>query len=74
MTVREMVKSEIDTLPDEVIDKIQEYVLFQKYRIGISEDDAAYLNSIPGMMDSIKKGLETPLSECTPLLKVWPDV
>jgi len=37
-------------------------------------DDAAYLNTIPGMADSIKDGIETPLSECVPISSVWADI
>jgi DNA-damage-inducible protein J len=37
-------------------------------------DDAAYLNTIPGMSNSIKEGIETPLSECVPISSVWADV
>jgi hypothetical protein len=33
-----------------------------------------YLNSVPGMADSIKAGVETPVSACIPLSDVWPDV
>jgi hypothetical protein len=33
MTSREYVKKEIDTLPDETISLIQEFILFQKYRL-----------------------------------------
>jgi PHD/YefM family antitoxin component YafN of YafNO toxin-antitoxin module len=46
----------------------------------ISEDDwreieeTLYLTSIPGLKESIDKGLNEPLSECKPLSEVWPDV
>jgi len=32
MTIRELVKNEIDTLPEESLFAVQEFVLFQKYR------------------------------------------
>ena len=32
MTIRELVKNEIDTLPEESLVAVQEFVLFQKYR------------------------------------------
>ena len=41
-----------------------------KNAVLIGEDDwnaiqeTLYLNSIPGMYDSLKRGIETPLSEC----------
>ena len=74
MSSRDYVKHEIDTLPDVVIDKIQEFISFQKYSLGMLDNDNDYLSSIPGMMKSIKDGVNTPLSECVPLSEVWPDV
>ena len=62
MTIRESVKA------------VREFMLFQKYRAILETDDAAYLNSIPGMADSIREGIATPLSECVPLSRVWDDV
>ena len=32
MTIRELVKEEIDTLPEESLYAVQEFVLFQKYK------------------------------------------
>ena len=74
MTIREQVKKEIDVLPDEVIQQIQDFVAFQMYRLGMYEDDTAYLNAIPGMMESIQDGIKTPMSDCMPVSKVWDDV
>jgi hypothetical protein len=74
MTIRESVKHDIDTLPDEALVAVRDFVLFQKNRELLVTDDATYLNSISGMTESIKEGIETPLSECVPLSKVWPDV
>ena len=45
-----------------------------KYRNALTMDDNDYLASIPGMMDSIREGINAPLSECVPLEEVWPDV
>jgi hypothetical protein len=53
---------------------VRDFLLFQKYRDILQMDDTAYLNTIPGMTDSIKEGIETPLSECVPLSGVWDDV
>lgn len=36
--------------------------------------ETLYLQVVPGISESIKKGMETPLSECVPLSEVWPDV
>ena len=38
------------------------------------ENDTDYLNSIPGMAELIKQGIETLSTECIPLSEVWPDV
>jgi hypothetical protein len=74
MTIRESVKSEIDMLSDDVLYAVRDFILFQKYRDILEMGDTAYLNSIHGMADSIKKGIETPISECIPLSDIWDDV
>jgi hypothetical protein len=74
MTIRESVKLELDSLPDESLYAVREFMLFQKYRAILEESDAAYLNSIPGMTGSIREGIATPLPECIPLSRVWDDV
>jgi hypothetical protein len=74
MTIRDSVKAEIDALPDDVLFAVRDFVLFQKYRTILEKDDTLYLNAIPGMQDSIKNGIETPVSECIPLSRVWTDV
>jgi hypothetical protein len=74
MTLRESVKTEIDALSDEALGAVRDFLLFQKYRTILETTDEDYLNTIPGMTDSIKAGIETPVSECVPLSSVWPDV
>ncbi len=74
MSSREYVKGQIDVLPDSVIEKIREFILFQRYSLGIFDNDTDYLNTIPGMAESIRRGIETPLSECLDVSEVWPDV
>ena len=74
MTIKETLKNEIDTLPDDVLYMLRDFLLFQKYRSILEMDDSSYLNSIPGMADSIRDGLKTPLEKCIPLTDVWPDV
>ena len=74
MSNREYVIEQINVLPDSVIDKIQEFIEYQKFTIGLFDNDDEYLASIPGMTESIKAGLKTPLSECVPISGVWPDV
>ena len=39
-----------------------------------SIQETLYLNSIPGMAESIQEGRGTPLAECVPISEVWPDV
>ena len=74
MTTREYVKTQIDTLPDGAIEKIIEFISFQRYSLGLFDDDTEYLMSVPGMAEKIKNGLNTPISECVPLSEVWADV
>ena len=74
MTIRESIKTEIDTLSNDALYAVRDFLLFQKYRNILEMDDTSYLNSMPGMADSIKAGIETPLAECVPLSDVWDDV
>ena len=60
MSTREFAKAQMDILPESAIEKVIEFILFQNW---LSNDDE-YLASIPGMTESIKEGLATPLSEC----------
>jgi hypothetical protein len=74
MTSIEYAKSQLDLLPESAIEKIIEYIGFQRFTLGLYEDDTDYLTSIPEMADKIKEGMNTPLSECVPLSEVWDDV
>jgi len=74
MTTREYVKTQIDTLPEGAIERVIEFISFQKYSLGLFDNDTDYLMSVPGMAEKIKNGLNTPLSECVPLSEVWADV
>ncbi|MCL2662015.1 MAG: hypothetical protein FWE83_01620 [Oscillospiraceae bacterium] len=74
MSGRDYAKTQIDILPDDVVDKVIEFISFQKFNIGMYDNDTDYLNSIPGMTDIIKAGMHTPLSECVPMDEVWADV
>ena len=74
MSNRDFVKNQIDILPDSAIEKIQTFISFQLYSLGMFENDTDYLNSIPGMAKSIQDGVDTPLSDCVSLSEVWPDV
>ena len=74
MNSREYVVAQINTLPDSVVEKVQDFIAYQKFSMGLYDSDDEYLASIPGMTESIREGLATPLSECVPLSEVWPDV
>ena len=74
MTIKETIKKEIDTLPDDVLYTVRDFLMFQKYRSILEMDDTTYLNTIPGMTASIEEGIKTPLTECVPLSDVWKDV
>ena len=74
MTTREKIITQLDALPENVLEKIVEFISFQKYSLALHDNDTDYLTSIPGMVKSIKEGMNTPLSDCVPLSKVWPDV
>jgi hypothetical protein len=64
MSKKELLMTQIDSLPDSVIDKILEFVSFQRYCLGLFDNDTDYLNSIPGMAESIVQGIKTPVNEC----------
>jgi hypothetical protein len=74
MTIQESIKNEIDTLSNDTLYAVRDFLLFQKYRDILQMDDSTYLNTIPGMADSIKNGIKTSLTECVPLSDVWADV
>ena len=74
MSSRDYVKTQIDILPEDVVEKVIEFISFQKFNIGMYDNDTEYLCSIPGMTDKIKEGMNTPLSECVPISEVWADV
>ena len=63
MTTCEYLKTQIDTLPDLAINKVWEFIQFQKYSIGLYDNDTEYLSSIPGMVSSIKAAAKEPLEE-----------
>ena len=76
MSRREYAKRQIEVLPETAIERVVEFIMFQKYSLGLDEyeNDTDYLNAIPGMAESILDGKATPLSECVPLSEVWEDV
>ncbi len=71
MINHDYVKTKIDTLPDGALEKVLEFISFQKYSLGLYEDDTDYLKSIPGMADKLIAGKNTSLTDCIPLSEVW---
>ena len=39
MTSRDYIKGEVDNLPDFIIDKLQEFIIFQKFSLGVLRQD-----------------------------------
>ncbi|MCL2216671.1 MAG: hypothetical protein FWB91_06575 [Defluviitaleaceae bacterium] len=70
MSAREYMKAQADTLPEQIIDKVIEFISFQKFSSDLPCSDQDYLESIPAMNEIIKEGLATPLSECISLSDV----
>jgi hypothetical protein len=64
MNSRDILKTQIDRLPDIVIERLCDYVAYQMYSLGVFEDDTDYLNSVPGMAEIVTQGLNTPVREC----------
>ena len=74
MSNRDYVKTQIDSLPDSIIDRIQDYIAYQKFIHGLYDNDTDYLAAIPGMVESIKAAAAEPLEDYTSVSEIWPDV
>ena len=74
MGLRETIQESIGFLSESRLPEVQAFLEFQRYKDISEMDDYTYLSSIPGMMESIQEGINTPLSECRPLAEVWPHV
>jgi len=64
MTSRELAITHISTLPDSTVDKILDYILYQKYIVDRENDGEVDIESIPAMMEIIDEGINTPWEEC----------
>ena len=64
MSSREYIINQIDTLPESVLDKVREFIMFQLYSIEVFDNDTDYLQAIPGMTESILEGKAEPINEC----------
>jgi hypothetical protein len=74
MTVKEFIIKQTDLLPESSLEKIAEFILYQRFSLGLYGDDTDYLMSIPGMVESIKTAASEPISECKDVSEVWSDV
>ena len=74
MGLRETAYEEMASMTAKQIESVYNFILFEKYRAIHEMDDSAYLSSIPGMMESIREGIATPVEDCVGLSEVWPDV
>ena len=66
MVNREMLKIDIDSLPEEALEDLKKYLFMQKLFFDAFDNDTDYLNSIDGMSEKIVAGLREPVSECIP--------
>jgi hypothetical protein len=64
MNTREYLKHQVDILPENILETIREFILFQRFNNNMFCSDTEYLESIPGMIESIQEGSATPLDEC----------
>ena len=64
MSNRDYAKTQIDAMPESAVEKIVEFISFQRYSLGLFDSDDDYLASIPGMTEIIAEGKATPLNEC----------
>ena len=74
MSSREYIASQLDVLPESVLEKVKEFIMFQRFSMGTYETDTEYLESIPGMVDSIKAAAAESLSDGVPASEVEFDV
>ena len=74
MGSREYVRAQIDTLPDNVIERVQDFIAYQRFSLGLFDNDTDYLTAIPGMVESIKAAAAEPLEDCVDVSEIWPDV
>ena len=63
MITREHIITQLNTLPDDVLEKIAEFISFQKYSLGLFDNDTDYLTSIPGLVDKIKAAASEALED-----------
>jgi len=68
ISCRDFAITQINTLPEEAVEKVIEFISFQKFNFGLEYDnDTDYLYSIPGFVEKIKEARNAPPEE-------WEDV
>jgi hypothetical protein len=72
---RNLAKSEIDRLPEFIIDKVLDFMSYQTHSFGLDIDDeggeVVDIESIPAMMEIIDEGINAPDEECEPIPEEW---
>ena len=74
MNVQEYINNQVNILPEETLVKVADFISYQKFLLGLYENETDYLLSIPGMSKKIIDGMNTPLSECVSEPGLWDDV
>jgi len=74
VSIRDYVKLQIDTLPEKAVEKVQEFIEYQKFMLGIYENDTDYLNDIPSMVESIQSAASEKMEDSTAVSDIWTDV
>jgi len=60
MSNREYIKNEIDTLPDSVLDKVEEFIAFQKYSLRVVEGDKTAFHDLQAVSMSSTSFWDNP--------------
>ena len=74
MSKLEYAKAQLNELPESVVNKVIEFIAFQRFSLGHLDSDTDYLMSIPGMAESIHAGGAELIEDCIPVEEIWPDV
>ena len=74
MSKLEYAKAQLDVLPESIVSKVVEFIDFQRFTLGYFDNDTDYLESIPGMVESIHAGSAEALEDCISVEEIWPDV
>ena len=70
MTDRASIIKDINSLPDDVLNHVQNYIAFLKFNYNLYDNDTDYINSIPGLTKKILDSVNSPKSEFMPMEKV----